>query len=150
MAVRTYLDTGVIIAAWSAVHVLHSEAVSVLKEDHRDFVSTSLSRLETIPHAKFGRRIDEVNFLEAYFQGYIVETHEVDETLVQDAERVAEMTDTGGIDAMHIAAAINLGAEEFITVEKRTKPMYRNSQIRVIHLADYVNAKQVAQSVSNP
>ena len=34
------------------------------------------------------------------------------------------------MDALHIAATILVGAEEFITIEKPTKPMYRVTDIK--------------------
>jgi len=40
---------------------------------------------------------------------------------------------------MHIAAAIRLGADEFVTMEKTTKPIYREKQVKVIHLSDSRN-----------
>jgi hypothetical protein len=40
------------------------------------------------------------------------------------------------MDALHIAAAISVGAEEFITTEKPTKPMYRVTDIKVVSLFD--------------
>jgi hypothetical protein len=35
------------------------------------------------------------------------------------------------LDALHLAAAVSTGAEEFITTEKPGKPLYRATDIRV-------------------
>jgi hypothetical protein len=40
------------------------------------------------------------------------------------------------MDALHIAAALSTGAEEFLTTEKKTKPMFRISNINVISIFD--------------
>jgi hypothetical protein len=40
------------------------------------------------------------------------------------------------MDALHLAAALSIGAEEFITTEKPTKPMFRVSSINVISILD--------------
>jgi hypothetical protein len=40
------------------------------------------------------------------------------------------------MDALHIAAAISVDAEEFITTEKSTKPMYRVTDIKIVSLFD--------------
>jgi hypothetical protein len=39
------------------------------------------------------------------------------------------------MDEWHIAAAIAIGAEEFITTEKNTKPMFRAMGIQIISIA---------------
>jgi predicted nucleic acid-binding protein len=40
-----------------------------------------------------------------------------------------------GMDALHIAAALSIGAEEFITTEKKTKPMFRVTELQMISIA---------------
>jgi predicted nucleic acid-binding protein len=52
----------------------------------------------------------------------------------QSAYRIAQEHGLSAIDALHIAAAIATGAEEFITTEKPGKPIYRVSSINVIAL----------------
>jgi hypothetical protein len=39
------------------------------------------------------------------------------------------------MDALHIAAALAIDADEFVTTEKSTKPMYRVTEIRVVSIA---------------
>jgi hypothetical protein len=39
------------------------------------------------------------------------------------------------MDALHIAAALSVNAEEFITTEKLTKPMHRVTELAVISIA---------------
>ncbi|WP_313943082.1 MULTISPECIES: hypothetical protein [Calothrix] len=40
------------------------------------------------------------------------------------------------MDALHVAAALSVGAEEFVTTEKNTKPMFRVSTINVVSIFD--------------
>lgn len=40
------------------------------------------------------------------------------------------------MDALHVAAALSVGAEEFMTTEKKTKPMFRVSSINVVSIFD--------------
>jgi len=42
----------------------------------------------------------------------------------------------GAMDALHIAAAVVIGANEFITSEKPSKSIYRTQSIPVIPLFD--------------
>ncbi|WP_242058310.1 hypothetical protein [Microcoleus sp. FACHB-SPT15] len=39
------------------------------------------------------------------------------------------------IDALHVAAALSVNAEELITAEKPSKPMHRVTKIKVISIA---------------
>ncbi|WP_334951383.1 hypothetical protein [Nostoc sp.] len=40
------------------------------------------------------------------------------------------------MDALHVAAALSVGAEELVTTEKRTKPMHRVTSINVVSIFD--------------
>ena len=39
------------------------------------------------------------------------------------------------MDALHIAAALSIDAEEFVTTEKTTKPMHRVTEIQITSIA---------------
>ncbi|NJO63944.1 MAG: type II toxin-antitoxin system VapC family toxin [Richelia sp. RM2_1_2] len=56
-------------------------------------------------------------------------------TIIKIAEGIAKNYGLAAMDALHIAAAISINADEFITTEKVTKPMHRVSEIRVISIA---------------
>lgn len=57
-------------------------------------------------------------------------------TLIQSAFNLAVIYGLSGFDALHVAAAIEAGADELITTEKKSKPMFRVREISVIHLLD--------------
>lgn len=40
------------------------------------------------------------------------------------------------MDALHVAAALSVGAEELIATERSTKPMHRVADIRIVSLLD--------------
>ena len=46
----------------------------------------------------------------------------------------ASRSPVSGIDALHVAAASLLRADELITTEKPGKAIYRNSLVRVVYL----------------
>ncbi len=130
MAVRTFLDSNILIAAWLGREDSSSKAMSVLFDFDREIVATSLVALETVGHASYNNRTLELQFYKEFFDYVVTGTVEVDETLVADAMLISKTIDADGIDAPHLAAAVRLGAEDFITTEKRTKPMFREQWLR--------------------
>jgi hypothetical protein len=41
------------------------------------------------------------------------------------------------MDALHVAAAVLLAADEFVTTEKPGKAIYRMDAFRVLHISDF-------------
>lgn len=58
----------------------------------------------------------------------------VDDALVQQALSLAANYDLGAMDALHSAAALTGEAEEFVTLEKPSKPMFHVPGLRVVSL----------------
>lgn len=56
------------------------------------------------------------------------------ERIVEVAEGVAVQHGLNALDALHVAAAITLGADELVTTEKPAKPIYRVNSVRVVPL----------------
>jgi len=59
---------------------------------------------------------------------------EVTDDLISAAFDEACRFGIGAVDALHVAAAVACGAEELVTIENETKPLYRTRSIRVISL----------------
>ncbi len=53
---------------------------------------------------------------------------------MRDANNIACKYGLAAMDALHIAAALSVDAEEFVTTEKPTKPMFRVTSIQVISI----------------
>jgi predicted nucleic acid-binding protein len=53
---------------------------------------------------------------------------------MQDGYNIGCQYGLAAMDALHIAAALSIGAEEFLTTEKPTKPMFQVSGIQVISI----------------
>jgi predicted nucleic acid-binding protein len=70
---------------------------------------------------------------EFYLQFFRAVTHWPPSTdaVVRHAYELAVKLGLAALDALHVAAAISVGAEEFITSEKRGKPLHRTTEIRV-------------------
>ncbi|WP_227789376.1 MULTISPECIES: hypothetical protein [unclassified Nodularia (in: cyanobacteria)] len=56
--------------------------------------------------------------------------------IVQEGYQIAVQYGLAAMDALHVAAALSVSAEEFVTTEKKTKPMFRISSIQVISIFD--------------
>ncbi|NMF86257.1 PIN domain-containing protein [Nodosilinea sp. P-1105] len=128
---RTFVDSGVLIAAARGEDAIAEAALSFLFDPARVFVSSPFVRLEVLPKAVFNQKMVEAEFYETFFGA--VETWATDiDTLIQQAHAIACNYGLAAMDALHAAAAIALNAEDFLTTEKPTKPMYRVPNLRVI------------------
>ena len=65
---RTYVDSGVLIAAARGSGRLFDRATAILADPSREFVSSAYVRLETVPKAVFFNRTTEVEFYEEFFK----------------------------------------------------------------------------------
>lgn len=121
----TYVDSGVLIAAVRGTVEAASRALSVLADPERVFV-----RLEVLPKAVYNRRIAECAFYEEHFKA-VTKWSAPSEVVVALAHEEAVRHGLSAMDALHIAAASNAGAEELITVEKMGRPMHRTGLVTV-------------------
>ena len=131
--IRTYVDANLLIAAFRSHDAGGAAALGVLDDARRVFVASAFLRLEILRKPLFYQRHDEIRFMEAFF-GRINDWVAIDEALVQQALSLAACHDLGAMDALHIAAALTRQVEEFVTLEKASKPLCRVPGLRVISL----------------
>jgi predicted nucleic acid-binding protein len=127
---RTFLDSGVLIAAARGSEPATRRAFEILDDGRRSFVSSPFVRLEVLPKAIFHQRHAEVAFYEAYFEA-VVDWVPPDQELLKEASRLAALFGLSAIDALHVAAATVAGADELITSEKAGRPIHRVSSLTV-------------------
>jgi hypothetical protein len=134
MSKLTFVDSGVLIAAARGTEEVSRRAMAVLDDPERSFASSTLVRLEVLPKALRHRREAEAQFYEAFFQS-VTAWAAVGERLVTEAFSQARTSDLHAMDALHVAAALSLGAQEFVTSERGEKPINRVTSIpiRTIH-----------------
>jgi hypothetical protein len=109
------------------------KAADLLNESDRVFLSSILVKAETIAKPIYLRDELQVELYEALFSE-ISEWIPVDSSLVLQAySRMCE-DGLGTVDSMHIEAAVRANADEFVTVEKPEKSIYRAKGIVVRRL----------------
>lgn len=119
---RTYLDSSVLI---QAVQGVDGDKTLVLLEDpEREFVAASFLKVELLAQPTFHKRKAELAFLEGFF-ARVVDWCEASEDLVAAALREAGKVPLSAVDAIHVAAAKRLKADELITAERPGKPLHK-------------------------
>jgi hypothetical protein len=104
--------------------------MAILDDPERSFASSDFVRLEILPKALFNRRTNEVEFYMEFFRAVSNWPASTD-SVVRHAYEIGVEFGLSALDALHVAAAISAGAEEFITTEKPGKPLHRTTEIRV-------------------
>ncbi|MEB3355888.1 MAG: PIN domain-containing protein [Synechococcales bacterium] len=133
--IRTFVDSSVLIAAARARTARSLVALSVLNERDREFASSVFVRLETLPKAIYYQQQAEAEFYESFFEDANLWATDL-EQIVQTGNRIARNYGLAAMDALHIAAALSVEAEELITTEKSTKPMHRATEIQIVSIFD--------------
>ena len=104
-----------------------------MADSDRQFFTAQTVRLELLPKALYHHQAVE----SALYQTYFAKT-EKEETLSvglgEEAFSLAKKYGLAAMDSLNIAAALRLGAEEFITTELPSKPSFRVRGIKVVSL----------------
>ena len=131
---RTFIDTGVLIAAARGQNDVAARAMAILDDPNREFASSIFVKLEVLPKAIYNQKTAEAAFYQAFFDA-VTHWAEAEESVIADAFQEACQLGLSAIDALHVAAALSVNAEELITTEKPGKPMHRVTKIKVISIA---------------
>src|SRR5713226_3834689 len=115
---RIFLDSGVLLEGGRGTGARQEAALALLEDPEQTFLTSPFVYLETVPKASHYGRLKEVEFYEQYFAR--AESHD----LFAIFERGLDVIDRYGVgpmDALHVAAAELLNADELVTVEKPDK-----------------------------
>ncbi len=129
----TFLDSGVLIAAARGEGAIAQRALAILRDPNCDFASSIFLKLEVLPKAIYNNRTGEIRFYEEYFDAVSYWAEDTD-LIIQNAYREVSESGLGAMDALHVAAAVLIGTEEFITNEKPEKSIHRTKSIPVISI----------------
>jgi predicted nucleic acid-binding protein len=127
---RTFIDSGVLLAGFRGTGQLAENALDILGDVERKFVTSDFVRLELLPKPICYGKDDERRFYEAFFAS-VEHIVRASRSLIEDAEHEAETFGLSAMDALHIAAAKRAECDEFVTAEKTTKPLFRVTGIIV-------------------
>jgi predicted nucleic acid-binding protein len=127
---KTYLDSGILIAAAMGTEEISEKAMQILDDPEREFVSSIFLKLETMPMAIFKGNKTEVEFYELFFQN-VKDWATAFSKITDDAYTEASVCGMTTVDALHVASAVSLNALELITTEKSSKPMFRTTKLKI-------------------
>lgn len=131
---RTYVDANVLIAAFRGEEGVYERALEVLTDPDRKLVISDFLRLEVLPKPTFHRREEEVNFMKEVLENENAENIPCNSEVTRKAIELASKYDISPMDALHIGAAVVSGVNEFVTMEKRTNPLCKVLEIKVVSL----------------
>jgi hypothetical protein len=130
--IRTFLDSGVLIAAFKGAPPLRERALEILEDPDRVFLTSPFVRLEMLPKAIFNKQVNETRFYEQFFARAEFVTDLM--AIFNLGEEEAARSGVGSMDSLHIAAAHLLKADAFVTTERPTKSVHRSSLVKVVCL----------------
>ncbi len=136
--IRTFIDAGVLIYAARSQGEMAEKALQVLEDENREFTSSIFLKLEVLPKAIYNQKSLEVKFYEAYFDEVSYWANDLN-VIIEKAYQQSSQFGIGAMDALHIAAALSVGATEFITNEKPEKSIHRTQSIKVISIHQNIN-----------
>ena len=127
---RTFLDAGVLIAAVRGQEEEAARALAMLEAPERSFIASDFLKMEVLPKAIHYQRPAEVALYERFFsQARLIA---VSAALVTQAYTEACTYGLSALDALHVTVAKAGGAEDFITTERPTTPLFRVTGMVII------------------
>ncbi|HWD39964.1 MAG TPA: PIN domain-containing protein [Fimbriimonas sp.] len=131
--IRTYVDSCVFMDAWKASEPTRTKALALFADPDRELVASNLVRLELLPKATFRQQATEVEFYRRLF-AFVTHWVPLNDPLVEEAIGISSRLDVAGVDALHVAAAVLGHADQLVTSENPTKPMYSEIRVAVTYL----------------
>jgi len=133
VAILTFLDSDVLIAAHRGKPAQREPCLAILNDSGRAFVASPFVELETLPKAVYFQNALEIEFYRTYFDNVRIWINDV-ESIVRIAREESQRRGIAAMDALNVAAAYLAKAEVLYTMERREKPIYRTSLVRVVRV----------------
>ena len=133
--IRTFVDSGVLISAARGADAYSENALAILEDAGREFASSAFVKLEVLPKAICYGKTFELELYQTFFDAVRFWANDL-EKLVQDAYHLGSQHGLSALDALHVAAALLVGADELVTTERQTKPMHRVIGIQITSILD--------------
>ena len=129
---RSFIDAGMLIAAARGTHAVSAAAMQILSDPNRTFLSSLYVRLEVQPKPVYFKQEAEQLFYESYFAAVGEFSPLVG--LPEQAIIIAYRFGLSAIDALHVAAAEALGADELVTTERPGKSLLRVTTLPILSI----------------
>ena len=131
--ILTYVDACLLFLAFRKNDQRSARAVEVLEDERHRFIVSDALWLEAMPAALRNKRQAEVDFYERFFARarHIPMT----DSIMRRARELAGRYFLDAMDAIHVAYALEAGADEFISAENSTKPMFAVQEMPVLTIA---------------
>ncbi len=130
---RTYIDANVLIAAFQGDGIISRRAMEVLDDPNRALVVSDFLRLEVLPKPTFHKRKEEVEFMNAVLE-MAAENVPCDPSVTKKAIELASDYDVAPMDALHVGATSAAKVDEFVTMEKPSKPVCKIKKMNILSL----------------
>lgn len=131
---RTYVDSGVLIAASRGKGILGERALEIISDTaSRVFVSSEYVKFETVPKPTYFGRTAEIRFYEEFFST-VATWLPFDKSHLKAAFAEACESGLSSVDAIHVVLASLTGCDELVTSEKPTSAIHRTKKVRVVSI----------------
>jgi hypothetical protein len=146
--IRTFIDSGVLIDAargkinserrktdpeQKATSERAKNAFKILGDRNREFASSPYIKLEILPKCIYNQHRIEAEFYQEYFNEVTYWSRDLNK-MFEIAYQESLTYGVSGMDALHIAAALLVDADVFITNEKISSSIFRTRSISVISI----------------
>ena len=132
--ILTYTDACLLITAFRNEDERGVAANIILNDERRDFVVSDPLWLELMPKPLFYKRTEEADFYADFF-GRAQQRLSWNTATLQRAHALASTYGLAAMDAIHIACALEAGADQFISAENSTKPMFAVQEMPALTIA---------------
>jgi len=130
---KTFVDTGVLIAAVRGQEPIATTAREILDDPDREFIASIFLKLEVLPKTIYNKNLLEAELYEAFFDTVAYWADSFDE-ITENAYQEACSSGLAAMDALHVAAALSAGATELVTIEGPTKSIHRTKSIKIMSI----------------
>jgi len=113
--------------------MLLQKSMEIIDDPGREFIVSDYLKLEVIPKPTFFENHEEVQFMQAFIDNASWQVNATSSITTQ-AIALACRYGLSAMDALHAETAMEAKADEFITIEKPTRPLSRILEIKVISL----------------
>jgi predicted nucleic acid-binding protein len=134
VAILTFLDSNVLIAAHRGKPAQREPCLAILNDSGRVFIASPFVELETLPKAVFFKNVLEIEFYLTYFEKRVRIMFRNVESIVRIAREESQRRGIAAMDALHVAAAYLGEAEVLYTLERKEKPIFQTTLVRVVRV----------------